>query len=266
MPVQYLARGDRVVFDTINCGSFYIRGRVDRVAIIDVLERIYNGRIFLDPIAVHLDAVAETDAAVGTGYCADGQCQMVDTVFAIYGRVVVIVMRGRSHVPAAPVDTVDAAPLEGFAFAHCHRLVETVTLLVRSNFGKRQTVDIVATGCFVGYCLRVDAGFRITLVDDDCTFIVLYCPLIRFRSGEGCFVIVYHRRLTVDEYVINRVASLMIEEARIFCEGLVADHYFFAGTDGVMKIFLNLLQYCQIQDIAGRIAVRTHLNPGMSAV
>ena len=65
--------------------------------------------------------------------------------------------------------------------------------------------------------------------------------------------------------MINRVAGLLIEEVCITGKYLAADHYLFAGANRVALLFLNLLQYRQIQNISGRIAIRTQLNPGVSA-
>ena len=139
-------------------------------------------------------------------------------------------------------------------------------MFARDHFGQRQTIDVVTACRLVRNGLRVYSGIGVLLTDDLYAFVVFHNPFIQLAAFDyGSFIVVYHGRQAVDEDVINRVAGLLVVEVRIAGECLAADHYLFAGANRVALLFLNLLQYRQIQDITGRVAVRTHLNPGVSA-
>ena len=139
-------------------------------------------------------------------------------------------------------------------------------MFARDNLVQRQTIDVVTACCLVGYGLRVYSGVSVLLVDNLYAFVVFHNPFIRLAAFYYCsFIGVYHRRQAVDVYVIYRVAGLLVVEVRIAGKDLAADLYLFAGANSVALLFLNLLQYRQIQDITGGIAVRTQLNPCVSA-
>ena len=154
----------------------------------------------------------------------NGQCQMIDTVFAGFGLVVGIVVHGLTD--ALMTQAVHVMPNEIFAFADVQCLLKQIRTAVHTQY---QTVGVIAAGS-VGVLELIRTFFAV--------FLALRYTAMGEIPGIGALA-VKHRigdkdigRIAFDDNLIHSIAGVLVGIRTRLGIMLPLEDYFLALTDG----------------------------------